>query len=408
MKILLVNSYYLFGGGDSTYTFNLAQLLKEQRHNIAFFAMQEERSLPDPNSDLFVSNIDYRVLNRKKNLITGFKVLGRSIYSLEAKRKFNRLLNRFKPDIIHLQNIHHHITPSIIFKAKRHKLPVVWTLHDYKLVCPNTHFIIDKTGQICEACGDNSYYRTILKRCKKGSLLASMVICIEAYIHFFLKVKNQVDIFLTPSIFLRNKLLSHKFPSEKIRHLPLFLPDDYFHYTPSNEGYFLFLGKVEPIKGIYQLFEACRLAPQIKLILAGRVDESMANELPRLLTKNVQYIGLKHGEELKNLLRNARALVLPSLCYENQPFSILETFAAGKPVITSNIGGMAELVKDKERGLLVPPGDTRALVNAMEWMQTHPDEAMQMGKNAYEYARKFHSQERHYQELMKIYHEVRA
>jgi glycosyltransferase involved in cell wall biosynthesis len=406
LKILLVNTYHFRGGGDSTYTFNLAELLRNYGHNVAFFAMQDIRNLPDPNADLFVSNIDFRKLNRKKNPLTGLRVLCRAIYSVEARKKFNKLLSRFKPDIIHLQNIHAHITPSIIFEAKRYKIPVVWTLHDYKLICPNSHFLIDKSKEICEACGKNSYYKAIQKRCKKGSLLASTMASIEAYTHRIMKVKDQVDMFLAPSKFLRNKLIEYGFSKEKVVHMPLFIPENFFKKDNGNRGYFLFLGKLEPIKGIYQLLEASRIAQDAKLILAGRVEEPLASELSNLLSSNAQYVGVKQGRELQELLQDALALVLPSIWYENQPFAILEAFARGKPVIASRLGGMIELVEDGVRGILVPPGDIKALAESMEWMVNHPEVTKKMGESAYEYVLYKHHPEIHYRQLKEVYAKI--
>jgi glycosyltransferase involved in cell wall biosynthesis len=158
MRILLVNTRHYYGGGDSTYTFNLAGVLRAHGHEIAFFAMQDGRNLPDPNSDLFVSNIDFQELNKNKKLLNGLRVVTRVIYSREAREKFIQILKRFRPDIVHLQNIHAHITPSVILEAGKQGIPIVWTIHDYKLICPNSHFLIDATGEICEACGKGAYY----------------------------------------------------------------------------------------------------------------------------------------------------------------------------------------------------------------------------------------------------------
>ena len=409
MKILLVNTYHFRGGGDSTYTFNLADLLRSKGHEVAFFAMQDARNFPDPNSDLFVSHVDFRELNRNKSLVTGLKTVGRVIYSREAQRKFRELLNRFKPDLVHLQNIHAHISPSVIFEAKKHDLPVFWTLHDYKLICPNTHYYMDHTGELCEACGRGLYYLAILKRCKKGSLLASGVAALEAYAHWLLQVRDRVDAFLAPSLFLRNKLIDRGFPPEKVQHLPYLLPPEMFNECSENQGYLLFLGKIEPIKGIRPLLAACRLVPEVKLILAGRVEESFASELPTLLPPNAHYAGMKQGEELRQLLHDATAVVVPSLWYENQPFSILEAFAAGKPVIASDLGGMSELVGDGDRGFLVAPGDVESLARIMARVSKCPPELREMGAAAKEYALREHGAERHYQALLRIYgHERRT
>lgn len=313
------------------------------------------------------------------------------------------MLDRFQPDIVHLQNIHAHITPSVIFEAKARGLPVVWTLHDYKLICPNSHFLIDATGEICEACGRNAFYQTILKRCKKGSLLASTMASIEAYAHQMLRVRERVDAFLSPSAFLRDKFIDRGFQKAKVHHIPNFLNNDAFEKVEENNGYFLFLGRLAAIKGIHLLIDACRKTPDVKLIMAGSIEEKIQKEIPGSLPTNIRYVGLKHGEELKQLTKECRCLILPSLWYENQPYSILEAFAYGKPVIASDLGGMKELIGDSERGLLIPPGDVQALADAMQWMMNHPSEAKEMGDKAYNYVLSQHSPESHSRKLHSIY-----
>jgi glycosyltransferase involved in cell wall biosynthesis len=248
----------------------------------------------------------------------------------------------------------------------------------------------------------------MLKRCKKGSLLASDMAALEAYMHRLMRVRERVDAFLCPSAFLRNKLIERGFPTDKVHHLPLFLlPEMFSDYSRDQGEYLLFLGKLEPIKGIRPLLDACRSAPQVQLILAGRVEGPFADELPVLLPSNARYVGMKQGEELRQLLQNSLAIILPSLWYENQPFSILEAFAYGKPVIASDLGGMTELVTHHERGLLVPPGDVNSLTEAMIDMMEHPVEAQRMGQNAYEYVKVVHQADHHYAELTKIYDKVR-
>jgi glycosyltransferase involved in cell wall biosynthesis len=403
MRILLVNTMHFYGGGDSTYTFNLADLLRFQGHEVAFFAMLDWRNLPDPNADLFVSPINFRELNQHKTLANGVKVFSRTIYSTEARRKFGTLLDRFSPDIIHLQNFFLHITPSILFEARQRGLPVVWTLHDYGFACPNSHFMIDRTGQICEACRGGRFYQAIFKRCKKDSLLASGMAAFEAYCNRWMGVLKKVDSFLAPSRFLKTKLLENGFDENQVHHLPLFLPQKNFWEGEQDLGYLLFLGRLETIKGIDILIEAARRAKEVPLLIAGSVGEPLASRLPEILPENAKYVGLKHGQELTDLTHNALAVVLPSICYENQPFSILEAFASGKPVVASDLGGMTELVAHYERGLLVKPGDPDALAGAMYWAVTNRTLMKVMGRNARQYALENHSPETHYQALMDIY-----
>ena len=406
MKIILVNTRHFYGGGDSTYTFNLADLLRKNGHQVAFFAMKDNHNLPDPNEDLVVSYINFKESNKNKNIFNGIQILSRTIYSTEARHKFKQLLERFSPDIIHLQNLHAHITPSIVFEAKKQKIPVVWTLHDFKLICPNSHFLIDANGQICEACSKTGYYMPFLKKCKKNSFLASGMAALEAVSHRLMGIREKVDLFLPASLFLRNKFLERGFSPQKVRHLPHFVPEQLFCSNGIDQGYILFFSKLEPKKGINILLEACRLIPNTNVVLAGGVEEPLKSMLATLLPPNIQYVGIKHGEELRQLLFNSRAVVLPSLWYENQPSCIMEAFAAGKPAIASDIGGMTELVKHGERGLLVPPGDISALAGAMERFSRQPGEAKKMGEAAYEYALKVHFPAIHYKNLMNIYKEI--
>ena len=405
LRVLLANTYHFRGGGDSTYTFNLAELLRSRGHEVAFFAMQDRRNIGDPNSDLFVTQIDFRELNRHKTVLAGVKVLGRSVYSIEARRKFRLIVERVRPDVVHLQNIHAHITPSIIFEARQRGVPVVWTLHDYNLVCPNSHFLVDSSGERCEACGSGAYYMAAIRRCKKGSFRASAMSSLEAYAHRMMRVRERVDAFLTPSGFLRDKLLQRGFPARRVHHLPLFVPDETFRAGGDHRGYFLFFGRLEPIKGIRPLLEACRMSPDVRLMMAGQVGEQLAGELADL-PPNVEYLGMKFGEELRALVDGAQAVVVPSLWYENQPFSILEAFALGKPVVASDLGGMTELVGDGRRGLLVAPGEARAIAEAMRWMARHPEEARRMGEEGRAYAMQVHGAEPHYAALMRVYKEA--
>ncbi|MCX7994759.1 MAG: glycosyltransferase family 4 protein [candidate division WOR-3 bacterium] len=403
MRVTLVNTYHFAGGGDCTYTYNLFKLLQEKKHDVSIFAMKYKEDLEDPNVDLFVSNIDYHELNQRKNLLTGLTVMYRSVYSLEARKKFRKLLIRAKTDIIHLNSIHHHITPSIIFEAEKLKLPVVWTLHDFKLLCPNTHFLVDNAETVCEACKSNRYYKSFIKRCKKNSYLASMIITLEAYIHRILGVRNKVDYFISPSLFLKEKLLEYGFDKKKVLHIPHFIPKHYFKKSIDSSNYFLYLGRLSKIKGIDILIEACRTNPDFQLIIAGDGNKEYKNTLLANLPPNVKYVGPQSREKIHGLISKAKAVILPSLCYENQPFCILEAFAHAKPTIASNLGGIAELVGINERGILVPPGDSKALADAMLWILTNESKARELGENAYNYALQEHSEEIHYTRLYTVY-----
>jgi glycosyltransferase involved in cell wall biosynthesis len=403
LKILMVNTQHYYGGGNSTDCLNTAALLREKGHEVAFFAMASDKNLPDPNADLFVHGIDFQELNRNKTLANSLKVLARVIYSRETEQKFARMCERFGPDLIHLHNIHDHLSPSLIMAAKKRRVPVIWRLHDYKSICPNSYYLSDRTGKVCEACGRGYYLAAMLQRCKKDSFLATSMAVLEAYVHEFLGFHRHIACYLAPSHFLQSKYLQQDYPDKKLRYLPYFIPDDMFQENDDKGSYFLFLGKVDPVKGIFPLLDAARRLPQVRFRIAGAVREPLSIEFPKLLSHNVEFLGLKNRQEVRGLLAGARALVFPSIWYENQPLAILEAFAAGKAVIASDLGGMTELVSHGETGLLVPPGNAATLAGALERLWAEPDQAREMGRQAQQYARAKHSALGHYQELEAIY-----
>ena len=403
MRILLANTRHYVHGGDSSYTFALSEALRAAGHTVSFFAMAGPRNLPDPNSDLFVSYIDFRELNQRRNLRSGVEVLRRSIFSSEAAAKFTRLVERCKPDVVHLQNIHAHLTPSIVLAAERLGLPVVWTMHDYKVLCPNSHFRIDATGVLCEACRPGRYHAALTARCKKNSLLASAMAAAEAYAHWLRGVQQKVHCYLSPSRFLAGKLLEHGWPSERVRHVPNFVASAAVPERSHSGTHFLFVGKLEPLKGIDVLLEAAAAAPDSRILLAGGCDDAGVKAKLSRLPANVSYLGVRSAYEIARLMAEARAVIVPSIWYENQPMVILEAFSAGAPVIGSRIGGIPELVADRERGLLVPPGDAQELAHAITTLQRDAGAAMSMGRAARSYVLANHTAAGHLTSVQGIY-----
>jgi glycosyltransferase involved in cell wall biosynthesis len=403
MRILIANTRHFRRGGDSTYTFGLAEALRGAGHEVGFFAMAGDSNEPDPNEDLFVSYIDFRALNRQKSVVAGLRVLHRSIFSSEANQKFNSLVDRFKPDVVHLQNIHAHITPSIVFASSRLGVPVVWTMHDYKLMCPNSHFRVDETGALCEACRPGQYHWAVLKRCKKDSLLASGMAAVEAYAHWASGLRSQVHCFLSPSRFLAGKLLEHGWPSDRVRHVPNFIAAD-SALPPRTDGrHFLFVGKLESLKGIDVLLDAAEHVGGAPIVLVGECDDPGVRDRLARLPSNVKYLGAKTKQQIAELLSGARALVMPSIWYENQPMVILEAFAAGVPVIGSCIGGIPELVVNRQRGLLVEAGSAHDLAQAIVQLQKEPAKAKAFGRAAREYVLENHSVSGHITTVNDIY-----
>lgn len=415
MKVLLINNFYYNRGGDCTYLFSLQNVLKDMGHEICIFSMDHPDNFDSEYLKYFVSYINYNEEIEHKNIASGFKVLRRTIYSREARKKIKQLIISERPDVAHIQNIHHHITPSIFFELKKHNVPIIWTLHDYTLICPNTSFL--SHGEVCEKCKKHKYYWPLIQRCKKESFAASAITALEAVTHKVMRVHDMVDTLIAPSIFLRDKLLEYGFPERKIAQLNNLscLPIDEEEDNKFGE-YFVYIGRISPEKGVKTLVDATLKAYsegdlvnkiKLKIIGGGPLKLEM---LSYVKSKNassiIDFLGHQSHEEVMRLLKNSSFAVLPSECYENFPYSIIEAFSSAKPVIGSRIGGIPELVKNWETGLLFRPGDINSLSLKIKFFMNHPEQAVKMGKEARTFVQNELNAVKHYEGLINIYKQV--
>ncbi len=404
MKILLINTFLYRRGGDCTYMFSLGELLKSKGHEVYYWGMKHPLNIIHDNEDCFPEYIDYVEMNANKNPINALKVLTRSIYSFEAKKKLEAFLCIVKPDIIHLNNIHAHLTPSIIDVIHKRNIPIFWTLHDYKFLCPNTHFL--NHGVICEKCKGGRYFHCVFQKCKKDSYAASFVATLEAYIHAILGVKDNICHYISPSNFLKNKFIEFGWNQETISVVNNFLPTSSFQNHSENIGnYLLYFGQLELWKGIKTLLEVASLMPQVKFKIAGdgTLKEYVQQFIERNPAKNIEYSGYQQGKSLQSLIQNSRAVIVPSEWYENFPYSVLESLAMGKPVIGARIGGIPELVKDGETGFTFEYGNSEDLRKRIVYLLDNPNLVVEMGKKAREFVEENFNSEKYYQGLIKIY-----
>ena len=383
MRVLLCSNFYYRRGGDCTYLFALQRLLEQRGHDTAVFSMRHPQNLPCPQEEYFVDFLDYAELNRRKNPLNAVRVLSRSIWSRQARRNVARLVADWKPDIAHFQNVHAHLTPSILGPLEAAGVPVVWTLHDYKLICPNDNFF--SNGRVCEECKGGRFWRCAWNRCKKGSRAASAVAALEAYVHRHLDLPSRVAAFVAPSGFLRDKFVEFGWPADKIHVLPNFLPEMPPATGPAPEGHGLYLGTLLPTKGVDVLLRALAKAPAHPFhILGDGVErprlEKLASQLG--LASRVTFCGFLGGAELAREIEGARYAALPSIWYENGPYAALELMARGMPLIASAIGGLPELVRDGETGLLFPPGDADALADRINRLCRNPALGRELGLRA--------------------------
>lgn len=406
-KVLLVNNFYYNRGGDCTYLFALKNMLEKRGHNVVIFSMHHPQNFDSEWSEYFVKYINYDEEVKNINLKSGMRVATRTIFFFKAKKMIEKLIREEKPDIAHLQNIHHHITPSILFSLRKYNIPVVWTLHDYQLICSNISFLA--YGKICERCKKHKYYWPFIVKCKKGSFAASLMSSIEITMHSIMGINKIVNNFITPSNFLKTKFLEFGYDKKKIREVSHFIDVDTQKETALQSNYYLFLGRLTEEKGIKTLITAATKISSSKLKIVG--DGPLLDEMikyAKTIDKNntIKFLGRKNREEVYDLLRNCLFLVIPSEWYENFPFSVMEAYACGKPVIGARIGGIPELIKNNETGLTFEMGNADDLLSKIQYMLNNPEETRRMGENARNIIKNELNAEKHYQKLINIYEEV--
>lgn len=346
MKILMVNKFLYPRGGCETYMLALGEQLSRLGHEVQYFGMFDEQNTVGNSLGLYTQNMDFHSKGFARFLYP-FKI----IYSFEAKKKIIKVIDDFKPDIIHMNNINFQLTPSIIYGAKKRNIPIVQTVHDYQMICPNHLLYNFNENVICEDCIKCSYLSCIKNKCIHGSRIKSILGVIEAKLYSLLGTYKKVDLFISPSYFLENKLIeANTLYKGKTKTIHNFISKNEFNSNIGKvEPYIAFAGRISKEKGIELLAETAKLLPEYTFAIAGKgPDEDLLEGID-----NIKTLGFMTGEKLRDFMGNAKLLVVPSIWYENCPLSILESQSYGVPVVTMNNGGMAELVKDGISGILI-------------------------------------------------------
>ena len=394
MKILLSNKFYYPKGGDCVHTIELERLLSSKGHQVAIFAIQHPLNLPTVYSKYFPSEINY-TQNSDQSFTE--KIL-RPFGTAEVKKNFSRLLDDFNPDIVHVNNIHSHLSPVIVMEAYKRGIPVVWTLHDYKLLCPRYDCLLNnKPCQLCYTSKRN----VILHRCMKGSLPASFLSFIEAKVWNAKRLQKYTARFICPSQFIRQKMIQGGFNENKLTTLNNFKNlTDWEVNSSQKEDYYCFVGRLSIEKGIETLLKAASRFPQyrLKIIGSGPLEEYLKNTYS---ANHIEFCGQKSGEEVKDIVSKASFLVMSSEWYENNPLAVIESLCLGTPVLGANIGGIPELIVEKENGLLFVSGDEADLYQKIEYFLSSIGE-LNYKKIASD-ARQKYSSDVYYDRLLEIY-----
>lgn len=366
MKILLINKYHFLKGGAERAYFDMARMLEARGHEVAFFSMKHPENIPTPWEKYFVENAEYQ--DDRQSLWKKLALAMGIIYSFEAKRNLEKLLDEFHPDIAHVHNIYHQLSPSIFWPLKKRGIPIVMTLHDYKLISPNYSLFV--RGKIWE---HTSGLRSILDRSVKDSYMKSLVCALEQWLHALIGSYRKVDAFVAPSRFLIAKFTELGF-SRPIAYLPNPLASPAPAFPDAREsGTFLFFGRLSVEKGVETLIEAFVSLPGKTLWIVGdgpdrRHLEALVSE--RGVAERVKFFGTLYGDDLERLKQRAQAVILPSVWYENFPYALIESLQSGCAVIASDLGGMPERIRHGENGLLFAAGDAGALAAAVRSLET--------------------------------------
>jgi len=399
-SLLLINNYhYRRGGADAVYLEH-EELFRAAGWDTASFSMQHPKNIDSEFSDYFVDEIEF---GQDYGMLDKLRMAGKIIYSKEARDKMARLLDNVPVDVAHIHNVHHHISPSILPLLHERGIPVALTAHDLKLLCPA--YTMLSNGEVCERCGNGAVWNTATRKCIKNSTALSSLIALESAIHRILGIyRKNVSKVVTPSRFYQQKFEQYGWPAEQVAYIPNYVRVDEFTTQFEAGDYFVFIGRLSYEKGIATLVEAAE-SSGVKLVIVGDgpLRESLSAKA-EAASADIEFAGFQSGDNLFRLVRESRALVIPSEWYENAPISVLEAYACGKPVIGARIGGIPELISENETGWLFESGSVDALSGVLRRVAELPGATVTAaGKAARERVERFHTPQHYLDSMLELY-----
>lgn len=393
MKILMVNKFLYPNGGSETYMFKLGEYLTSLGHQVEYFGMEHPDRCVSNSAQCYTKNMDFHNSSPVEKILFSQK----TIYSFEARKKIRVVLETFKPDVVHLNNINFQLTPSIIYEIKKHNIPIVQTVHDSQIACPNHRLYIEREGKVCNACKNGCYLNCLKNKCLDNSAMKSLIATIESYYYHSRKTYDLVDCYICPSKFMAQTISTGGIKENKITVLHNYCQKA---VMPQNKkDYVIYFGRLSLEKGITTLIEVCKQLPQINFIFAG--TGNLQSQCKKI--KNINAVGFKSGNELTKLIQEAKLSVCPSQGYENCSMSIIESLSLGTPVIASNMGGNPELIIPNKTGLVFEAGNVKQLKNCVSDLY-YSENLNEMSKNCVKFST--NNIENYSQELIKIYNSL--
>lgn len=398
--LLSINNYYYRRGGAEVVFLEQNRLFEEAGWQVVPFCMRHGKNMPSEWQEWFVDEIEfgenYSVYEKAVNAV-------KITYSLEARRKIAELVNRVNPTIAHAHNVYHHISPAIFSKLKSLGVPTVLTLHDLKIACP-AYKMLTHDG-VCERCKDGAIWNVARHRCVKNSSLISLVILMETAVHRLLGCYSRyVDRFVVPSRFNLEKFVEWGWPRERFTYVPNFVDAARLRPEGKPGKAFVFFGRLSPEKGLTTFVRALSLSGIKGWIVGTGPEEDKLRSLAEETGADVEFLGYRSGEALFDVIRAGRVVVLPSEWYENAPMSVLEAYALERPVIGADIGGIPELIRVGETGVVFPSGDAEALAARLrEFAAKSDDDILAMGRTGRSWVTAQFTAERYRERLLDLY-----
>lgn len=365
MNILMVNKFLYPNGGSETYIFKLGEYLMSQGHKVEYFGMEHEGRCVGNRVNAYTSDMDFHNGSKLSKLTYPIK----TIYSTEARKKIRLVLDDFKPDVVHLNNFNYQLTPSMILEIKKYeketkrKVKIVFTAHDYQLVCPNHMMNNPNTRENCEKCATGKFINCTKGKCIHGSTAKSAIGTMEAMYWNARKTYRYIDTMICCSEFMKTKMDMNPLFQEKTVAIHNFIerPEQ---KEVTKKDYVLYFGRFSEEKGIGTLIQVCKELPNIQFVFAGTgpLEDSLSG------VANIKNVGFQSGEALETLIREAKFSIYPSEWYENCPFSVMESQMYGTPVIGARIGGIPELIDEGKTGLLYESGNKDELKTKIEYL----------------------------------------
>lgn len=341
MKVLMINKFLYIRGGAESYMFNLGSGLSKLGHQVSYWGMYDDKNIINKN-ELLVRNYE----NENQNMLQKALIPINLIYSFEAKKKLSSFLDILQPDIVHIHNFNFQLSSSILDEISKRRIPIVYTAHDSQLVCPYHRMFQFDRNSVCDKCVTGAFLNCLKDRCFNGSVMKSFIATTESYFNHARGVYRKINLIISPSFFLKSMLEQRI--NQEIVVLPNFINPVEPKEKAASLDYVLYLGRLSKEKGLSRIIPVFeKLKIPLKIVGTGPEENTI------LTNQYIQLLGRKDGDELFNLIRQARFVIQPSIWYENCPMTVIESFSVGTPVIASNHSGFKELIQDGVNGFLI-------------------------------------------------------